>query len=236
MPTIESLEGLPVRNAKGKRYGMVDRVLFHPSEPQVVGVQVQPRAIAFIIMRKPVYMLLDDVEITKNSVKMKTDRKPSHRSSEKRAGFTWDETVIWRGMFVTRRSGAKRGTVMDAKFSGDGAVKSLVLTEGLTADAAVGRRTIPVDQIIGFDGDDIVVEDEAATEDDFEGGLASSAGKTTAVAKVGAEVAAKKAVSYGKATAKVASESEMGKRAFSALKGLAAEVKDAMELPEDDDE
>ena len=89
MPTIESLEGLPVRTAKGKRYGMVDRVLFHPSEPQVVGVQVQPRAIGFIITRRPVYMLLDDVEITKHSVKMKTDRKPSHRSSENRAGFSW---------------------------------------------------------------------------------------------------------------------------------------------------
>jgi hypothetical protein len=81
-----------------------------------------------------------------------------------------------------------------------------------------------------------VIEDEAATEDDFEGGLAASAGKTTAVAKVGAEVAAKKAVSYGKAAAKVAAESDMGNKALGALRGLAAEVKDAMELPEEDED
>ena len=235
MPSIESLEGLPVRSLNGKRYGMVDHVLFHPSEPRAIGLQVQPRALAFIITRKPVFMLLDDVELRKSSVKMKTKHRVSHVAAEKRAGFDWDDTVIWRGMFVVRRSGAKRGTVMNAKFEGDGKVTSLVVTEGLTADAAVGRRTIPVEQIIGFDGEDIVVEDEAATEDDFEGGLAASAGKTTAVAKVGAEVAAKKAVSYGKATAKVASESELGKKAFGAFKGLAAEVKDAMELPEDDE-
>ena len=237
MPTIESLEGLPVRTGKGKRYGMVDHVLFHPSEPLCVGLQVQPAAIGFIITRKPVYLLLEDVELKKHSVVLKADKKPpSRRSSEKQAGFSWDDTVIWRGMDVKRRSGKKRGVVMDVEFAADGPVRSVTLTEGTTADAAVGRRTVPADEIIGFDGDDVLIEDQAATEDDFEGGLAASAGKTTAVAKVGAEVAAKKAVSYGKATAKVAADSDVGKKALGALRGLAAEVKDAMELPEDEDD
>jgi uncharacterized protein YrrD len=237
VPTIESLEGLPVRTGKGKRYGMVDHVLFHPSEPTCVGLQVQPRAIGFLFTRKPVYILLSDVDLKKHSVEIKAEKKPpARRASEKQAGFSWNDTVIWRGMDVRRRAGKKRGVVMDVEFSPDGAVRFLTLTEGATADAAVGRRTVPVEEIVGFDGEDVVVEDEAATEDDFEGGLAASAGKTTAVAKVSAEVAAKKAVSYGKATAKVASESDMGKKAMGALRGLAAEVKDAMELPEDDDE
>ncbi len=233
MPSIEELADLPVINRKGKRVGNVDHVLFHPTEPKAVGLQVLPKNVSYVVGMPPKYTPLEDVELKEDKILLGEKGYPSERAVEKRFGFTWDETVIWRHMEVRTRSGKPRGLVRDVHFSEDGAVEALVITSGLTADRAVGRRNVAADKIVGFDGEDVVVEDDAATEDDFEGGFAANAGANAAVAKVTAEVAAKKTVAYTKATAKVAAESETGKKAIGALKGFFKGARDAMAEDED---
>jgi uncharacterized protein YrrD len=233
MPSIEELTDLPVMNRTGKRVGTVNHVLFHPTEPRVVGLEVLPKNVGYVVGLPAKYTPLEDVEIGSDSVVLGEKGYPSERAVEKRFGFTWDETVIWRHMEVKTRSGTMRGFVQEAYFSDDGALEALTVTSGMTSDAAVGKRNVEARKVVGFDGEDVIVENDAATEDDFEGGLAANAGANAAVAKVTAEVAAKKTVAYGKATAKVAASSETGKKMIGAFKGFIKEARDAM--AEDDD-
>lgn len=228
MPTIGSLIDLPVINRKGKRVGTVNHVLFHPSEPKVVGFEVLPKNVGYVVGMPPKYVPLEDVAIGKDEVTLGEKGYPSERAVEKRFGFNWDETVIWRHMEVKTRSGGRRGYVEDVHFATDGSVEAMTIGSGATNDAAVGRRNVEPSKIVGFDGEDVIVENDAATEDDFEGGLAANAGAHAAVAKVTVEVAAKKTVDIGKATAKVAAESETVKRWGGAFKGFVQEARDAM--------
>jgi uncharacterized protein YrrD len=235
MPSIQDLADLPVINRKGKRVGTVNHVLFHPSEPKAVGLEVLPKSVGYVVGMPAKYTPLEDVKITKSRVTLGEKGYPSERAVDKRFGFTWDETVIWRHMEVKTRSGRMRGLVQDAHFADDGTVEALSVTSGTTSDAAVGKRNVEGSKIVGFDGEDVIVEDDAATEDDFEGGLAANAGANVAVAKVTAEVAAHKTVAYTKATAKVAAESDTGKKMIGAFKGFMKEARDAMAEDESKD-
>ncbi len=93
-------------------------------------------------------------------------------------------------MPVLTESGTELGTVRDAVFAEDtGELNALGLSEGATRDVAIGVRDLPARMVRGFDGEAMVVSDEAARVE-VDGGAAASAGKATAVAKVKTEVAA----------------------------------------------
>jgi len=233
MPSIESVIDLPVVNKKGKRVGTVSHVLFHPSDPLVVGLEVRPKNVGYVVGLPPKYVPLEDVSVSKTKVILGEKGYPSERAVEKRFGFTWDETVIWRHMEVRTREGGPRGLLHDVVFKSDGTVEAMTVTSGRTGDVTVGKRNVTPAMIVGFDGEDVIIENDAATEDDFEGGFAANAGANVAVAKVTAEVAAKKTVAYTKATAKVAAESEIAKKTVGAFKGFLKEARDAMAEDED---
>jgi uncharacterized protein YrrD len=236
MPSIDSVVDLPVFNHKGKRVGTVSHVLFHPSEPKVVGLEVQPKHVGYVVGLPPKYVPLDEVTLDEDRVTLGEKGVPSVRSVEKRLGFDWDESVIWRHQEVRTPSGAMRGLVQEIYFAQDGSVEAMSVTSGMTADAVVGKRNVEPGKIIGFDGEDIIVEDDAATEDDFEGGLAANAGAHAAVAKVTAEYAAKKTAAYTKSTAKVLAESDTAKKAKGMFSDFVSEAKKAMAEDEAEDE
>jgi sporulation protein YlmC with PRC-barrel domain len=136
-------------------------------------------------------------------------------------------------MQVRTRSGVSLGTVRDGLFDSDtGELSALGLSSGAAADVAVGVRDIPVTMVDGFDGEVVVVADEAQAAD-TSGGAAAAAGRGTAVAKDVAGKAVKTATLYVKAAAKVASESKTGKKALGWLKTMKDEVVDMMGEPED---
>ena len=202
--------------------------MFHPSKPKAVGLEFQPKPFFYLIGRKSSYIPLFEFEFSKNATKLRSANPTSGKAAEDHMGFSWDETVIWVGMKVHTSSGKFAGVIRDVSVSKEsGEVLSLGLTEGVTSDTAIGRRKIDGENVVGFDGENVVIEDVLA-QADFSGGAAAAAGRRTAVAKVRTEQVARKAAVIGKVGAKVAADSEIAKKTKGALGGFAKEFKKAM--------
>ncbi|MDZ4064655.1 MAG: PRC-barrel domain-containing protein [Coriobacteriia bacterium] len=228
MPDVQSVTGEPVRTPKGKRFGSVTHVLFHPSEPRVVGFEIQPEPYLYVIPRRMRFVALADVEVAKRSLRLLSARPASNAAAAKKIGANWETTVIWVGMPVRSESGEPAGCVRDVRFSkADGHVKRLALTGGMGADVAIGRQEIEGEQVQRFDGEYVVVDD-AVHEAEYSGGMARRAGTSAAVAKVTAEEVAKKTIAVGRAAVRVVGQSKLGNRAIGRLKAFGRAAKDAM--------
>ncbi len=249
MRSFKEADGLPVivpGRKKPKRLGWVKHVLVAADGLHVVGFQVTLPDIAMMIDRSDRFLALDRCTVTSSKVVLKDQRDAWGGRAAKRLGIDWDTTVIWRDMPVRSESGETLGRLADAAFDpATGAIGAVRLTGGAVADSAIGVRDLDVGLVRGFDGEAIVVSDEAV-EIDLSGGIADSAGKTAAAATVVAgEVAsaardgavdlavsaakgAKTAAAYGKSAAKAAAKTETGKKAIGWLKAIRDEVVDAM--------
>lgn len=224
-----------------KRIGRVVEVLFHPSEPRVVGFTIERPDILLMVRRNDRYVALDRAEILEDRVHV-GGSSAWGGSAAKRLGIVWERTVVWLGMPVQAESGRALGTVRDARFDEhDGRLDSLELSEGITADTALGTRRFSADLVHGFKDDAVVVSDEAISVATG-GGAAAAAGKGAARAKVGAEQAveaagkaARVAAAYGRSAVKEASKNPNTKKAIGFLKNMTDKVVDAARLPEDDE-
>lgn len=201
MPAITAVQGLPVVDPSGRRLGAVDHVLFHPREPRAVGLEVVPVPLLLIISRKPRYLALSPEMIAAcgelGPIPWPAKRLPSRGAGEKTLGYSFDDTVMWRGMEVRLEDGRHVGFVSDAVFSRkSGRVLRMLLSEGSLADFAVGRTEVPGDVVVGFDGEAIVVR-EAFAELQSSGGLAAASGAGVAHAKHGVEQAADAVLAAG---------------------------------------
>jgi len=172
-----------VLDADGNKVGVIDDVLFHPTEPVAVGYSVTPTRIGHVIKRSDKYLALDATDLTVDGEIQATLKKDAwNKRAAKELGFSWDDSVIWYGQHIHTRSGQHLGRVSDALFSlEDGSVGAIEVTDGSLSDATLGKRTIPVALIECFDLDDmyaIVVKDEAA-KCTYHGGLAVTAAHIT---------------------------------------------------------
>lgn len=232
--------GAPRRSGIRPRIGRVVHVLFHPTEPRVVGMLVERPDIAMVIRRRDRILALDRAAFDGGAVNV-NGSSAWDSAAGSRLGIDWDRSVIWSGMPVRTESGRMLGSVRDAVFDpATGELNALGLSGGVTADVAVGVRDLPARLVMGFDGEAVVVADEAA-QAKVDGGASAVAGRKAAVAKAEAtkavEAAAKtaaKAAVYGKAAAKAASQSKTGKKALGWLKSMKDEVVDAMGPPDDE--
>lgn len=194
MPYVSDIEALPVIGAKDKRLGRVNHVLFHPTEPRAIGIELQPPAIGMVVERKPRYLALDTLEWGRHSLTLKTPKLESNAASAKRLGIDWELSVIWRFMKVVTESGEFLGLARDLSFdTTDGRLQELKLTRGTTADVAIGAQVIDGGVVLGFDGENVRVADEAA-QVDAGGGVARKAGMGAAIVKIAAEETAKQAL------------------------------------------
>lgn len=215
MPTITDIEGLPVTNAKGKLLGRVNHVLFHPTEPRVVGLEVQPPAIGMVVERRPRYIALDSIELREHSVVLAADKPHSEKAAAARLGIEWERTVIWRYMPVVTDSGEELGLVRNVRFdAASGTLKRMSLTRGATSDVAIGRQVLDAALVTGFDQEHewVRVSDEAS-EKGSSGGVAVPAGRGAAVVKIAAEETAKQAIGGAVEIAKAVKKADVGGRA-----------------------
>ncbi|NTU70414.1 MAG: hypothetical protein HGB10_01110 [Coriobacteriia bacterium] len=257
MLTIRELDRAKVFGEPNKKTGIrrkigtVGYVLFHPSEQRVIGIAVSRTDLAMMVERKDRYAAFDRLAFVDGEVHV--DGKASwDGAAAKRLGISWDDTVVWAGMPARTEGGTVLGVVRDAVFDDEtGVLNALGLSEGMTRDAAVGVRDLPASMVQGFDGEAVVLTDDAAAVE-VDGGAAAAAGKAVAVAKVKTDVAmdtatekideaavaageaAGKAVAYAKVTAKKAAQSKQGKKAMGWFKSIRDEVVDAMGPPDDD--
>lgn len=160
MPRMSSYEGRSVVGPGDKTLGRVRAVLFHASEPRVVGVQVDPGTVMGVLDRRPAYVLLGDLLFTEDRTAFRLDdaKLPKDGPGERMLGFSWDDSVIWHHMPVRSEEGDDVGTVHDVVFDGaTGHVTTLRISTGAVGDAALGRLEVPGELVRGFDGDAVVV-------------------------------------------------------------------------------
>jgi len=186
---------LPVVDARDRDAGMVEHVLFHPQAPTVVGFQIRPPRLAHLIARKPRFVPLGQVQILEGRLRYTSAKPDTRLQAEKKQGFTWDDSVVWRMMPVVSESGQALGLVKDVLFSAsEGKVQEVFLTGGLAADIAVGTQRLSGEMVIGFDrGKEAIVARDVALSVELSGGVAAKSGRAAAVAKVTAGKVARKA-------------------------------------------
>jgi sporulation protein YlmC with PRC-barrel domain len=217
-----------VFTAKGKRYGRVREALFDASKPVVVGYIVERPRILYLLDRADRHLAFDSARVSSDRIDLTTASGAFDKAAAKRLGIDWDLTVVWTGMPVRTGSGRVLGSVRDGVFDTEtGKLERLEIGSGTAADAAVGTRVIPLEQVVGFSDGFVTVSDEVAAVA-TSGGAAAVAGRSAAVAKVQAEKAAKTAATYGKAAAKVAQSSSAGKKAKGWLRSVRDEFVDGM--------
>lgn len=269
MLTLRQLERATVYGAPDKRsrerpkVGRIADVVFAPDGMRVVGFVVERSDIAFMVRRKDLMLALDRAKMTDDGVQV--DGSAAWGSAAgKRLGIDWDKSVVWRGMPVHTEAGVQLGLVRDAVFDpASGELNALGLTTGATADLAVGVRDLPARMVKGFDGEGVIVTDEALSVE-VDGGASASAGRATAVAvdaagrvaavasaragkaaaaaaptvdaaaRAAGEVAGKAAV-YTKSAAQVVAKSDAGKKTMGWFRALKDEVVDAMGDPDEED-
>ena len=233
-----------------RKAGTVGYVLFHPTDPRVVGFAVERSDLALMVERKDRFVALDRVALVDGELQVH-GKAAWDSAAAKRLGIGWDKTVGWAGMDVRTESGQALGTVRDGAFDETtGELDALVLTEGTSRDVAIGVRELPAGMVRGFDGEAVIVAN-AAADVEVDGGAAAAAAKAAAVVKVksdqvadaatekfdevavAAGEAAGKAAFAAKKAAKAAANTEPGKKAMSWLKSVKDGVVDAMGSDDD---
>lgn len=232
--TLRDIYHAEVRSPKGKRVGRVIDALFDHDEPIVVGYLVERPRFLWLFDRKDKHLAADRARLSRSGIDVTDSNAAWDRAAAARLSIDWDETVVWSNMPVRTASNAKLGVVRDARFDPESrALDTLMVGAGATADLVVGVREVAAELVAGYRDGAIVVDDSVAAAE-VSGGAAAAAGRSAAVAKVQVEKAAKTATAYGKAAAKVAGESETGKKAIGWLKSMRDEIVDAMGEPKDD--
>lgn len=224
MPRASSYERRTVLSAKGKRLGHVAAVLYHASEPRIVGFQVDRASVLGLLERKPHFVVLADAKPEgSESVRLDVERLPRDDAGERTIGHSWDHAVVWRGMPVRSADAEPVGAVQDALFDAtSGAVTTLIISTGIVGDVALGKLEVPGELVRGFDGSAVVVL-PGYNEVRSAGGAAKVIAAGTAAVKVRGAQAADGALQVGVAGARALGRSlkrGVGRKAIDKLKSL----------------
>lgn len=219
---ISDIEGTRIAGRKNKPFGRVTNVLFAPTEPRVIGYEVQPPSLGYVIERKPRYLMLHALERTADGMALRSEHVKS------KPEYSWDESVVWHYMPVISESGKALGFVRDAEFDEtDGRLGTVWLSYGTADDVAVGGRSVPGSTALRFDGDSVVIAD-AAAKARVTGGSAKTAGRGAAIAMIAAEETAKQAVGGAVRIARAVKKADVSKRARSGWQSFKDSIAEGM--------
>lgn len=203
--TTHELTGVRVVGGKNatKRIGKVRRFVFHPKEKRCIGFVVKRPDLLWMFRRKDKFVSIEGYDVVDGRIVIRPVSEATDRAACKALGVKWDDCVLWVGLPVMTEDGTVFGTVGNVTFNRvTGMVKSFETDSGATANALLGKRTIPADFIKGFrrgmgvalaqtgsegaESDDVVLGAMLVSDDvknlDAEGGVAEKAGAATAVA------------------------------------------------------
>lgn len=196
-----------------KKVGRIHAFVFHPSRPQLVGFLVKRPDVALMFRREDMFVAFNGFIVFDDYIVVNEATGSQGRAATKALGINLDDCVIWMGLAVMCADGTALGIADNVEFDPKtGRVLALEVSGGATANALLGRRTIPGEMIVGFrrgmgdklwltdDEDDdpeargaVIVADDAAGID-VAGGVAEKAGEATAVATDKAKKTYKKVV------------------------------------------
>ena len=203
--TTQELTGVRVLGGKNgtKRIGKVRRFVFHPKEKRCVGFIVKRPDLLWMFRRKDKFVSIEGYDIVDGRIVIRNVPEATDKAACKALGVNWDDCVLWVGLPVMCEDGTSFGTVGNVTFNRiTGTIDSFDTDSGATANALLGKRTVPADLIKGFrrgmgvalaqvgdEGratDDVVLGamlvDDAAKDLVSEGGVAEKAGAATALA------------------------------------------------------
>lgn len=229
MPRIVSYQRREVLSSSGQHLGSVGAVLFHPTEPRVVGIQVDRGSLLGVIDRAPAFVALAALSAEgAQAVRVDSDKLPKDAAGERELGYSWHDTVVWRGMPVRTSAGEGVGIVHDAAFDAtSGELTSLSISTGAVGDLALGRFEVPRELVQGFDGESVVVA-PGYNELRADGGAAKAAAAGATAIKTRAGQVGEGALSVG-----VAAAGALGR---SIRKGAARKAIDKLKSLMDDEE
>lgn len=203
--TTHELTGVRVVGGKNgtKRIGKVRRFVFHPKEKRCIGFIVKRPDLLWMFRRKDKFVSIEGYDIVDGRIAIRDVPEATDKAACKALGVNWDDCVLWVGLPVMTEDGTSLGMVGNVTFNRlTGMVDTFDTDSGATANALLGKRTIPADLVKGFrrgmgvalaqvgsegrETDDVVlgamlVDDEAKNLA-AEGGVAEKAGAATAVA------------------------------------------------------
>ena len=203
--TTHELTGVRVVGGKNgtKRIGKVRRFVFHPKEKRCVGFIVKRPDLLWMFRRKDKFVSIEGYDIVDGRIAIRNVPEATDRAACKALGVSWDDCVLWVGLPVMTEDGTSLGMVGNVTFNRiTGMVDTFDTDSGATANALLGKRTIPADLVKGFrrgmgaalaqvgsegrETDEVVLGamlvDDAAKDLVAEGGVAEKAGAVTAVA------------------------------------------------------
>lgn len=187
-----------------KKMGRVRACVFHPEAKRCVGFIVKRPDLALMFHRKDLFVAFNGYDVVDDAIMVRQEPEATDRGACKALGIDWDSCVLWVGLPVMCRDGAELGFVKSVLYDAEtGAIDSLEITQGATANTLLGKRVIPASLIKGFRrgmGAKLAMSDDMRDEEDdaaqrgailvadearelsAEGGLAEKAGAAAAVA------------------------------------------------------
>ena len=172
-----------------RKVGKVHACVFHPTEKRCVGLLVKRPDAALMFKRADAFAALGACSVEGKRVVVADEPQAMGAAAEKALGVSLDECVLWVGMPLVAEDGTVLGTVGRVRFdAGTGAIVEVEASQGATANALLGQRVVPAEDILGFrhssggeEAGAILVKGEATALAPAEG-AAAKAGKATAVA------------------------------------------------------
>lgn len=151
--TTNELTGVRVLGGKTgtKRIGKVRRFVFHPKEKRCVGFIVKRPDLLWMFRRKDKFVSIEGYDLVDGRIVIRNVPEATDRAACKALGVDWDSCVLWIGLPVMTEDGQVFGTVGNVTFNRlTGAIDSFDTDSGATANALLGKRTIPANLIKGF--------------------------------------------------------------------------------------
>lgn len=203
--TTHELTGARVVGGKNgtKRIGKVRRFVFHPKEKRCIGFIVKRPDLLWMFRRRDQFVSIEGYDLVDGRIAVRATPESTDKAACKALGVDWDSCVLWVGLPVMTEGGDSLGLVGSVTFNRiTGAVDAIETDAGATANALLGKRTIPAELIRGFRrgmGSALAQTGEEGTQNEnvvlgailvanevadlaVEGGVAEAAGKATAVA------------------------------------------------------
>lgn len=151
--STSSLIGAKVLGGKkgDQRIGKVHCCVFHPSEKRCIGFLIKRPDLLLMFHRPDSFVPLGGFEIEDGAVYLFDEKGISGESACKKMGIKWDDCVLWVGLALCAEDGTLMGRVGSVEFDLEsGLVQKVIVDEGATAGALLGRREIPASMVKGF--------------------------------------------------------------------------------------
>lgn len=164
-----------------KQIGRIHRAVCSPDGIKIVGFLIKQPDIAGMVARDDIFVAACAIQKTTQDgeeiLYATSDKSNYDDMAKKQLGIDWDSCIIWTGMDVQTVSGKDLGYIDDIAFDAQGYITNVLVGDGTTSSALVGKIEIPDTLLLGYQNGHMLVKDQAAKLS-LSGGVAQKAGES----------------------------------------------------------